>query len=130
MLIGILLALLVVFGCGRSSTPPLGQTEALIKKNVSDEGQRKKALDVVGQMQKEIESMADERRKAGGSLEQLLDKRSTHADELESALQALSAKDQATRDKLLQLRFDLKSVLTAEEWAKVFPAPTTRPSAT
>jgi hypothetical protein len=119
-----------VFGCGRSSTPPLSQTEALIKKNVSDEGQRKKALDVVGQMQKEIESMADARRKAGSSLEQLLDKRSTHADELGSALQALSAKDEATRDKLLQLRFDLKSVLTAEEWAKVFPAPTTRPSAT
>jgi hypothetical protein len=47
-----------------------------------------------------------------------------------SAAQPLITDDSATAEKLLDLRFQLRTVLTESEWAKVFPATTTsRPAA-
>jgi len=50
-------------------------------------------------------------------------KRSAPTSEIEQAAQPLVAEDRASAEKLLDLRFQLKSVLTPDEWKRVFPAP-------
>ena len=55
-------------------------------------------------------------------LDRLLAIRTTPAAEIERAGQPLIDEDHARAAKLLNLRFELKSVLTANEWEKVFPA--------
>mgnify|MGYP001385336969 CR=1 FL=1 len=68
------------------------------------------------------------RGKSAESLVDLLAKRTTPGSEIERAAQPLISEDNATGEKLLDLRFQLKSVLTPSEWAKVFPPPVTEPA--
>jgi predicted GTPase len=130
MLIAIVATLLVVMLCGRSSSMAVDyhHTEDLITKTVSDEPRRKQAMEIVDQMEKVAKGSAQEWRKSTESLQKVLDVRTSSNDQILMALQPLVDEDQATANKLLDLRFELKSVLTAEEWAEVFPAPTTMPS--
>ena len=50
-------------------------------------------------------------------------KRTTPDSDIERAAQPLVADDRASAEKILDLRFQLKSVLTPDEWKMVFPAP-------
>ena len=45
------------------------------------------------------------------------------AEIVDRAVQPMIAEDRALAQKLVDMRFELKSALTASEWAKVFPAP-------
>jgi hypothetical protein len=130
MLIAALIACIIVFTHGRSSslTPPLRQAQEHLNKDIADENRRKEALDIVDRMQKTIEALDKNRQSSENSLGDLLDKRTTSSADIQSALQPLKVDDEATCEKLLDLRFELKTVLTADEWAKVFPAPATPPS--
>ena len=71
------------------------------------------------------QAYAKQREKSVEALAKLEATRETPVAELARASQPLIAEDRATAEQLLVLRFQLKSVLTASEWAKVFPAPTT-----
>ena len=53
----------------------------------------------------------------------LLSVRETEVAAIGRAGEPLIADDRATSEKLVELRFQLKSVLTASEWSKVFPLP-------
>jgi hypothetical protein len=129
MLIAIAAVLAIVFLGGHSAavSPQLEQTEKLIKKDVTDEARRKQALDIVDQMKKTEKDSARESKKQTDSLADVLKDRQASADAIEAACQPLIANDAATADKLLDLRFELKSVLTRSEWGQVFPPPTTQP---
>ena len=104
---------------------PLEQTAALIKKDVADEMRQKQALAIVDQMKATTTAYAKQRGKSVDSLGDLLAKRTSSASQIEQAAQPLVAEDKATAQKLLDLRIQLKSVLTSREWAKIFPSPVT-----
>jgi hypothetical protein len=125
MLIAALITCIVIYTHGRSSslTPLFGQAEELIRKDVPDDSRRKQALDVVGRMQQTVEAIDKDRQNAPISLRELLDKRTTSSAQIENALQPLKVADEKNCETLLDLRFELKDVLTADEWKKVFPAP-------
>jgi small-conductance mechanosensitive channel len=130
MLIGLAVILCLIFCGGRSSSlvPPFNQTEDLIKKNVQDDSRKKQALDTVDEMKKTFDASTDGRKKSIDSLQKLLDDRTTPPDQINSGLQSLIADDQTTSEKLLDSLFQLKNVITADEWTKVFPPPATQPS--
>jgi hypothetical protein len=118
--------LLIHFGSHTLAViPPLDETAALIKKDVADEARQKQALAIVDQMKATAGAHAKQRGKSIDSLNNLLAKRATPTSEIEHAAQPLIAEDKATAEKLLDLRFQLKSVLTPSEWGKVFPPPIT-----
>lgn len=107
----------------------LDQTEKHIKANVADGARREQALQIVGRMKDANKAYWAQREKAAKSLAALIGKRATQSATLEAALNPLLADDNTTREQLVDLRFQLKSVLTAREWAAVFPPPKVVPSA-
>jgi hypothetical protein len=116
--------LLIHFGSHSAAmTPQLDQTAALIQKDVADETHRKQALAIVDQMKAEAKAYAKRREKSVDALNGVLSKRTALTSEIERAAQPLVADDRASAEKLLDLRFQLKSVLTPDEWKRVFPAP-------
>jgi len=125
MLIAALTAFLLIhFGSHSSAlTSQLDQTAALIQKDVADEAHRKQALVIVDQMKAEAQAAAKQRQKSVDALNSVLAKRTTPVSDIERAAQPLVADDRASAEKLLDLRFQLKSVLTPDEWKMVFPAP-------
>jgi len=124
MLIAALTAFLLIhFGSHSSAlTSQLDQTAALIQKDVADEAHRKQALVIVDQMKAEAQAAAKQRQKSVDALNSVLAKRTTPVSDIERAAQPLVADDRASAEKLLDLRFQLKSVLTPDEWKRVFPA--------
>jgi hypothetical protein len=129
MLIAALTAFLLLHYGSHSSelTNQLDQTAALIKQDVADEARRKQALAIVDNMKTIATASAKQREKAVDALNKLLAKREVPASDLKLAAQPLIAEDRATTEKLLDLHFQLKTVLTASEWAQVFPGPAKSP---
>ena len=125
MLIAALTAyLLIHFGSHCSAlTAQLDQTAALIQKDVADEAHRKQALVIIDQMKAEAQAASKQRQKSIDELNSVLAKRATPVSDIERAAQPLVADDRASAEKILDLRFQLKSVLTRDEWKLVFPPP-------
>ena len=123
MLIAALTAYLLLHYGSHSSalTHQFDQTAALIKQHVKDEARQKQALTTVDQMKTIVKASAKQREKSMNALNELLAKREVSAGDIRLAAEPLITEDRATADKLLDLRFQLKSTLTASEWAKVFP---------
>ena len=131
MLIATLTALYLLFWSS-SSAPLLSnldQTEKLINANVTDDARRERALQIVGRMKDAHKAYWTQRGQVSKSLAALLETRATQQAALESALNPLLADSNSMRDQLVDLRFQLKSVLTANEWTAVFPPPKVAPSA-
>ena len=129
MLIAALTAYLLLHYGSHSSalTPQFDQTAALIKQHVKDEARQKRALTTVDQMKTIVKASAKQREKSMNALNELLAKREVSTGDIRLAAEPLITEDRATADKLLDLRFQLKSALTASEWAKVFPGPAKSP---
>jgi len=122
--------LLIHFGAFSSAVSgPLDQTEAHIKQYVGDDARRKQALAIVDQMKAESKAYSQKIEKSVDVLNKLTTKRTTPMSEIEHAGQPLISEDRANAERLLDLRFQLKSVLTADEWVKVFPV-TAKPKPT
>jgi hypothetical protein len=129
MLIAALTAYLLLHYGSHSSalTNDWEQTIALIKQNVADETRKKQALAIVDDMKAVSTSSTKQREKSVDALNKLLAKRELPATEIRQAVQPLISEDEANANKLLDLRFQLKTVLTASEWALVFPGPAKSP---
>jgi len=131
MLIGTFTALYLLFWTS-SSTPMMAnlqQTEQRIKANVADDARRQQALQIVGRMNDANKAYSEQSRKVIKSLTALIGKRTTQPAAIEAALDPLLADDKTTREQLLDLRIQLKSVLTVNEWGAVFAPPKTAPAA-
>jgi hypothetical protein len=129
MLIAALTAyLLIHFGSHSAAlTNQWDQTTTLIKQHVADEARQKEALAIVANMKAAATALTKQREKSVGTLDKLLAKREVPVSDIQQAAQPLVTQDRATAEKLLDLRFQLKSLLTASEWALVFPAPAKGP---
>ena len=102
---------------------PYDHVEKLVKQDVADEARRKQALEIVEQMKAANKAYDKEREKSVDALAKLVSVRETPVAEIDRAVQPMIAEDRALAQKLVDMRFELKSALTASEWAKVFPAP-------
>jgi len=102
---------------------PFEQAAALIKKDVADPAHQKQALAIVDQMKSEAKAYSEKRDSSMDALTKLLVKRATPTSDIEHAGDPLIDEDRAYAEKILDLRVRLKSVLSASEWAKVFPTP-------
>ena len=100
---------------------PYDQTSQRIKQAVTDEGRRKQAVDFINQMKAVNKAFAKQREKSVEVLAKLAAYRESPAADFQQASEPLIAEDRAAAESLLDLRFQLKSVLTANEWAKIFP---------
>jgi DNA helicase IV len=122
MIAALVAFLLIYFSMSSSSVAPqFDQAAAQIKKDVTEESRQKQALSILDQMKAVTKTYADKREKSIDAIQELAAKRETPSSALESVAQPLVADDRAAAEKLLDLRFQLKAVLTATEWAKVFP---------
>jgi hypothetical protein len=131
MLIALFTAMFLLYWS--SSSAPLmanlEQAEKLIKANVADDAQREQALKIVGRMKDVTKAYHSRNENVAKSLSNLVKSRTTQPAALEATLEPLLADDNATREQLVDLRFQLQSVLTAKEWAAVFPPPKAAPAA-
>jgi hypothetical protein len=100
---------------------PYDETSHRIEQQVTDEVRRKQAVDVINQMKAVNKAFAKKREKSVDALAKLAANRESPAADFQQASEPLIAEDKAVAESLLDLRFQLKSVLTAKEWAKVFP---------
>lgn len=129
MLIALTAFLILHFGFGSSSMLlPFDQIEKAVKQSVTDEAHKKEALKIVDQMKAVEKTHVEKYKKSMASLDRALGQRNAPAGAIEKAAAPLLAESKATRAELLWLRFELRSVLSASEWAAVFPPPTSRPT--
>jgi len=130
MLIAATLTFLFLYFHSDSSSPtllwPYEQTEKLIKADVSQAHQAQ-ALAIVAQMRAVNKAYVVQREKSVAALAKLEAVRTTPSESIVRASQPLIDEDRAAAEQLLDLRLELKTVLTASEWAKVFPAPAATP---
>jgi len=125
VLIGILIGAFLYYGMGHATalSPQFDHAEAGIKKNVKDEARRKQALEIVGRMKKTETEFVKSREKSMKGVKAALSKRDATDAELRAVAAPLVAEDKQVRDGLLDLQFELRKVLTVEEWAQVYPSP-------
>ena len=120
-----MIGLLVHFGLGHAAalSPQFDVAEANIKRDVHDEARRKLALNIVGQMKSTEADYVKSREKSSKAVNAAASKRETTPEELRAVAAPLLAEDKQVRDRMLDLQFQLRAVLTAEEWASVYPKP-------
>jgi hypothetical protein len=125
VLIGILIGAFLYYGMGHGTAldPQFDRAEASIKKDVRDEARRKQALEIVGQMKSTATEFVKSREKSTKAVRAALSKREATGEELRAVAAPLVREDKQVRDRLLDLQFQLRKVLTAEEWAQVYPRP-------
>ena len=129
MLIATIIILLMHGSSAATLLWPYDHTAKLIKQEVTDDTRRQQAVEVIDQMKAANEAFAKQRKKSVELLTRLAANRGTPAAEFEHMSQALVVEDRAAAEKLLDLRFQLKALLTASEWVKVMP-PAQAPTAT
>ena len=124
MLIAILIGAFLYYGTGQATAlaPQFDHAEASIKKNVHDEARRKQALEIVAQMKSTETAFVKSREKSTKAVKAALSKRDASDAELRAVAAPLLGEDKQVRDRLLELQFQLRKVLTAEEWAQVYPS--------
>lgn len=125
-----LLAIWLFGGSGDSVRPfsmTLTQAESLVEQHVPDRARRAKALDILEQMAAvEAErgsSLADYR----AQMQTLVDDQTSPVDRFNALISAERAKAVAFQERMLDLRFELKSHMTATEWSQVFTSTATAP---
>jgi hypothetical protein len=124
MLIGIAALVFLFFPRPNALSEHYEQTEGLIKKYVHDEARQKQALNLVDQAETDTERRQGELKDSVESLTNvLLNKRASTASEINAALSPIDAAAVGEVQKQLDLRFQLKTVLTQSEWSAVFPLP-------
>lgn len=122
MLIALATFLILHFGSGGAPLfLRIDQLEKAVKHHITDEAHQKQALKIVDRMKATEKDLIDQQKKAIKSLDEKLGQRTIAAREIERDMAPMTAETKAARAKLVQLRFELKSVLSAAEWAELFP---------
>ncbi len=96
-----------------------------IDKNITVEATKKQALAIVDSAKNENEAFLKERSKLIASLKTALADRATTDAQLVAEVKPFLAADSANASHLTDRIFDLRKVLSASDWAKVFPEPVT-----
>ena len=109
--------LIILFGGGEGLAKDISKP---VKQHVQDEARMKRILAINEAMLKEEAKLAENISKTRKSMAKLNRNRSTSGDELQAVFIAVEQKRTEAREKILDGRFKMKALMTAEEWSKVF----------
>jgi len=125
-----MLTSLIIAARGASAlyTSQLDHLESAIKKEVPAEATRKQALAIVSQAQAANKTFTDDRKKMAATLASALGSRTATAEQIEGAMKPLLAADSTVTAKMVDTYVELRPVIGAADWAKVFPAPGAPPA--
>lgn len=125
MLIAIFAAILLAFGISSDvqNERDIDRAIAAVTEVVPDRARRSQALEVLERMDEVVGEMARPPRRLVRDLESVLDRHRSTADTIERTLEPLMTHQATLEERLVALRMLLRTYLTAEEWARVFPAP-------
>ena len=125
MLIAIFAAILFAFGVSGDiqNQRDIDRAIAAVSEVVPDRARRSQALEVLERMDEVVVEMTRPPRPLVRDLESVLDRHRSSADAIERALEPLMTHQATLEERLVALRMLLKTYLTAEEWARVFPPP-------
>jgi hypothetical protein len=95
----------------------------LVDKNITVEATKKQAIAILDSAKKENEAYLDSRKKTISALKPILANRATTDAELAAAMKPFLAEESVNANQMTDRLFELRKVLSASDWAKVFPAP-------
>jgi hypothetical protein len=95
-------------------------TDATIKKVVSDAGRQKEALRIVGQARDRLEATMKRASKVAKEFQKADESQAAGRDQLQPFLDSLSAERTRGQKETLDSVFDLRSSLTEDDWKAVF----------
>jgi hypothetical protein len=123
MLIALLLTLILHGSSGTSAIiAAFDHAKASIKADVSDKHQRKELLSVLDQADQATKEDLKNKKKSAEELLPLAARHDATAGDIEPVLEKLRADNESYQDRMIQYRFSLKTKMSREEWAKVFPS--------
>jgi hypothetical protein len=96
------------------------ETDAIIRKVVSDEGRRKEALRIVGQARDRIEATMKRASKVAKEFQKADEKPAAGRAELQPYLDSLAAERTRGQKETLDSVFELRKSLTGDDWKAVF----------
>jgi len=122
MLISLVLAYFLLHGSAAAGfAPQLESTGERIKEHVTVEATQKQALAVIDTATRANKAFLDQQKRDVDALSKVLAERGASAEQIDVAIAPLLASDSTVAVKLVNARFQLRALLTADEWSKVFP---------
>lgn len=122
-----LLAILFFGSSGASPAPALEAVGPRLREVVADKDRLAKAEAIFGEFEKAADAHRARQAELLESWGKLARTRELKAVDLEKAIAAFAAENDAFSAKALDHRFALRGVLTRDEWTKLFDAPLGRP---
>jgi septal ring factor EnvC (AmiA/AmiB activator) len=123
MLIALLIAYFATHFGGGLASPLLGdpaRLETAIKHHVSDPARLAQLKALISEVKQADKESHKQQKTAAKAIEQVAARQATTADEFESAVEMLEARQRAGRDRQLALRLRLAALTTPEEWRAIF----------
>jgi hypothetical protein len=124
MLTSLIIAFFILHGGASAGfASQLDRASKAIKTDVTVDSSKKQALAVIDEATKSNSAFLDQQKKVSEAMSKVLADRGATLAQIDSAVLPLFASDSAAADKMVDASFQLRHVLTAQDWAKVFPAP-------
>jgi len=126
MIIALLTAMYVLLGGaagvtgGALNPAAVKQIGKQVEVAVTDPARAEAAAETLGELKTEIKAFEKAFSKSGKELTKLYKDHEADADQMLAVLDELGSDWEATQQRAIDLRFDLKKSLTEEEWAEVF----------
>ena len=106
-----------IFATGKS----IGEIEDRVDNAVGDKSRRKSAENVLDAWKKEAETFLEDNAKRRDKLVTTLERHDARPEELRALFDEMRTSNHKIQEQVLTRRFELKSILTREEWERVFP---------
>ncbi len=119
-------ALLAMYLFGSSGTSSLissfERIKTSIKADVAAPDRRAALILIVDEAEKTTKEEIKSRHKVAEDLLALIEKHDAKPGEMQSILARFRTDSETFQERMIRYRFELKTKMTQEEWAKVFPA--------
>ena len=126
MIWALLGVLLIGFLSGGSSAflvlDSLERADKSIKANVEDKAHRKELRDLIDEAEGVTKKYLKNGKKTTKELAKLLGRHDAKARDIQTVLKGLREDIEIYQDRMIRYRFALKTKMSREEWAMVFPA--------
>jgi hypothetical protein len=124
MLTSLIIAFLILHGgASQLMQEHLEATTKAVDKNITVDATKKQALAILDSATKENNAFIAQRQKIVDALKKDLANKGTTIAEIEAVVKPLLPGDSANASHMTDRIFELRKVLSASDWAKVFPAP-------
>ena len=118
MIIATVTTLIILFGGGGGFS--FGIFKGPVKEVVQDKDRREVVLQSIEDADGELESFNDHRKNSAAELKELIRNPATTREDLRAFAARAGGRRSEMQSRLLDLRFQAKSVLTADEWRSIY----------